>query len=244
MNRRLTLVAALATMPLVVTACNSSSSPPSSLSTPSAQETTPAPSSTPVTGDDKQRATAIQLTVTDLPGDWKSEPIKATAAEQKEEDAFFDGCLGTPTIEDVQTATSHVEFNRGDGFLFADGLIDVTTTEDLAQKYQAALSGPDVARCAEADAKKFFKAPKDTTIVSIVGSKLTPPEPAFGYRIVITLHLTAKDRDVTLTIDTYGVVVKRFITQVSFEGLIQAPQPSLEDAVTAKVFARAIANSA
>ena len=237
MNRRLTLAAGVATVAIAVTACNSSSTP-SSPNAPSASSVTP------VTGDDKQRAAAIQLTVADLPGDWKSQKITTKPAEQQEEDAFFDGCLGTPTIDDVQTASSQVQFNRADGFLFAHGLINVTTTEALAQKYEAALSGSQAVSCAAADAKKFFKAPKDATIVSIVGSPLTPPEPVFGYRVVITLHLTAKDRDVPLTFDTYGVIVKRFITRVTFEGVIQAPQRSLADSVTAKVFARAIANAA
>lgn len=243
MNRLLT-VAAVLSLPIAVTACNSSSTP-SSLKSPSANPTSaaPTPSTSPVTGNDTQRVAAIQLTAADLPSGWKSQKISATAKEQEAEDAYFDGCLGVPTIEKVQAATGHVEFGRSDGFAFADSLINVTTDETLAQQYQAALAGAKTPDCVEADAKKFFKAPKDTRIVSIVASKLTAPAPAFGYRVVITLHLETKDRDVTITIDTYGVVVKRFIVQVTFEGVIQPPQTSLEDSVTAKVFARAIANA-
>lgn len=244
MNRLLTAAVVL-TLPVALSACNSSSSP-SSLNPPSAAETTPPASSTPtpVTGNDQQRAEAIQLSAADLPDGWKSQKITTTVKEQQEEDAFFDGCLGVPTIEDVQTATTHVEFGRSDGFAFADSLINVTKDEALAQQYQAALTGDKTPGCVEADAKKFFKAPKDTTIKSIVASKLPVPEPGFGYRVVITLHLETKNRDLSLTIDTYGVVVKRFIVQVTFDGVIQPIQQSLEDSVTAKVFARAIANAA
>jgi len=243
MNRLLT-VAAVLSLPLTLTACNSSSTP-SALKSPSASPTpTPTPTVTPVTGDDKQRAAAIQLTASDLPSGWQSQKITTTAKEQQEEDAFFDGCLGVPTIEDVETASDHVEFGRSDGFAFADSLINVAKDESLAQQYQAALAGAKTPDCVESDAKKFFKAPKDTTIKSIVASKLTVPEPGFGYRVVVTLHLEAKDRDLSLTIDTFGVVVKRFIVQVTFDGVIQPIQQSLEDSVTAKVFARAIANAA
>lgn len=233
MNRRFALAAAL-WLPLALTACDSSSRP-------STLNTAPAPSSSSPAADltDQQRAAAIQLTVADLPSGWKAQQISTTPAQRRAEDAYFDGCLGVPTIESTQTTSSDVEFGRADGFAFADGLINVTKTQAQADGYNTALTGPKTAGCAEATAKKFFKAPKDSTIAGIVGIKLTVPDPGFGYRVVITLHLTSKNRDVRLTLDTYGVVAKRFIVQVAFTGVIQPPQQSLEDSVSAKVFARA-----
>ena len=245
MNRVLAVATVLA-LPMAVSACTSSSTPsahnsPSSAVVPSS---TPTSSPTPVsTGDDKQRAGAIQLTVGDLPSGWKSNRITTTAAQQRQEDTYFDACLGVPTIETEQTTSSAVEFGRSDGLAFADGLINVTKTADEAQADWNAFIGPKGVDCAVADAKKFLKPPKGASIVSITGSRLAVPNGQFGVRTVVTLKLS-NGREVTLTSDDIGMIAKRFEIQVTFTGVVQPVQKALEDSVAAKVFARAAANAA
>ena len=240
--RRLPIVAAVLALPLVVTACGKSSSTPSSLKSPSAEATSSAPSATPVTGDDKTRAAAIQLTVADLPDGWKSQKITTTKAKERQEDADFDACLGVPTVEDVETTSNEVEFDRSDGFAFLSGLINVTKTEDQAQAYQAALTGPKMIDCSVASERKYFPPPAGSKVVSITGSKLDVPAPGIGVRTVLTLQLK-NGRKVTITSDVYGVVVKRFVVQLNFTGLIQPMQKALEVDVSTKVFTRALANA-
>ncbi|MBV9097878.1 MAG: hypothetical protein JO079_07465 [Frankiaceae bacterium] len=243
MNRLLTGVAALA-LPLVLTACNSSSPKPQSQPSPSAAATTPAPAPTPTataTGDDKQRVAAIQLALSDLPSGWKTQPNTTTAAEQLKNDRNFDTCLGEPTIETIQTTSSEVDFSRGDGFAFAATLINVTKTEAQATPYLAVLNGPKGVSCSVASARRQ-PPPKGAAVVNVTGSQLPAPAGAFGIRVVLTYKLSS-GRQVTLTVDDFGMVVKRFITQVVFTGLVQPPQKALEDSVTAKVFARAAANA-
>ncbi len=244
MNRLIALASVLA-LPMALSACNSSSTPsahnsPSSAVTPTPTVSSPAPVST---GDDKQRVAAIQLTADDLPSGWKSQRITTTAAQQTKEDAYFDACLGVPTIETEQTTSSAVEFGRADGLAFADGLINVTKTADEAQADWNAFTGPKGVDCAVADAKKFLKPPKGDSIVSITGSRLAVANGQFGVRTVVTLKLSG-GREVTLTSDDIGIIAKRFEIQVTFTGVVQPPQKALEDSVTAKVFARAAANAA
>lgn len=244
MNRSLA-VAAVLTLPIAVTACKSSSS------STSAQNSPPAVTTTTVTtvvapvhsASDKQLAAAIQLTAADLPSGWKSQKITTTAAQQRKEDAYFDACLGVPTIEDEQTTSSDVEFGRSDGFAFVDGLINVTKTEPEAVADQAALTGPKAVDCAVADAKKFLTPPKGARIVNIAGSRLAVPSGEIGLRTVVTMRLS-NGQNVTLTSDTIGLIAKRFEVQLAFTGVVQAPQKALEESVSAKVFARAMANSA
>ena len=245
MNRLVTLATVL-TLPVAVTACKSSSSSTSSLNSQSSSTTTTlaAPSATPIsTGDDKQRVKAIQLTAADLPSGWKPQKITTPASKQREEDAYFDACLGVPTIEDEQTTSSDVEFGRPDGFAFADGVINVTKTVPEAQADLAALTGPKAVSCSLADAKKFLTAPKGAKIVSLTVKPLSVPAGEIGLRMASTLKLS-NGRDVTITSDTIGVIVKRFEVQLNFTSVVQPPQPALEQSVAAKVFARAMANSA
>ncbi|MDQ1685868.1 MAG: hypothetical protein QOC82_2605 [Frankiaceae bacterium] len=242
MKHRLTLAAALVLAPIVVTACNSSSTPSAGKSPP-ASPSSPAPNTSPsVGGDDKQRTAAIQLTAADLPTGWKSEAVKTTPAQQRAEDEYFDACLGVPTIETIQTTSSVVDFSRSDGFAFADGLVNVTTTEAQAQQDEEALTGPKAVDCAVATTKKFLTPPNGAKILSIIGSKLDQPEGHIGIRTIVTFQLS-NGRKVTLTSDTIGIIVKRFEVQINFTGVVQPPQQSLEDSVSAKVFARAIANA-
>jgi len=245
MNRLFALATVLA-LPLAVTACSSSSSTPSAHNSPTSAvvPTSSSPTPTPVSGgDDKQRVAAIQLTLADLPSGWKSNRITTTPAQQRQEDAYFDACLGVPTIETEQTTSSAVEFDRSDGLAFADGLINVTKTADEAQADWNAFIGPKGVNCAVADAKKFLKPPKGASIVSITGSRLAVPSGQFGVRTVVTLKLS-NGKDVTLTSDDIGMIAKRFEIQVTFTGVIQPAPKALEDSVVAKVFARAAANAA
>jgi hypothetical protein len=243
MNRPLSLAIALA-LPIALTACNSSSNKPvaqNSASQPASS--TPTPTPTAAGGTDAQRVAAIQLTAADLPSGWKTQALTTTPAKQREEDAYFDACLGVPTIEDIQTTSSEKDFARPDGFAFAGGLINVTKTAAQAQQDQVALTGPKAVSCGVADAKKFLTPPKGARIVSITGSKLDVPSGQIGIRTVITLKLS-NGRDVTLTTDDIGIIVNRFEVQLNFTGVVQPVQKTLEDAVTAKVFARAMANAA
>jgi hypothetical protein len=244
MNRLLTLAATL-TLPVALTACNSSSSTPSAHDSPSAPPSSASPSPSPTAnagGTDQQRVTAIQLTLTDLPSGWKAQPNTTTAAEQLKNDKEFDTCLGMPTIETIQTTSSEVDFSRADGFAFAATLINVTKTEPHAAPYQAVLAGPKGVSCSVASARSQ-PPPKGAKLVSATGSKLDAPAGEFATRTVVTYKL-ANGRDVSLTIDDFGMVVKRFIVQVAFTGVIQPPQKALEDSVVAKVLARATANAA
>jgi len=238
MNRLLTFATAL-TLPVLVTACNSSSTPSAHNSPSSVPSQTP---SSPATGDDKTLTASIQVAAGDLPSGWKSQPPSTTAAQQLKEDTYFDACLGVPTIDTEQTTSSDVEFERADGLAYVDGLINVTKTEAQAQVDQVALTGPKAVDCALAAEKKFFAPPKGTTIVSITGSKLDVPSGQIGIRIIVTLKLS-NGREVTFTSDDIGMIVKRFEVQVTFSGLVQPPQKALEDSVTAKVFARAMADA-
>lgn len=245
MIRPLALVTALA-LPLALTGCNSKSGSPRTHSSPSAPVSASASASATAptsAASDAQRIAAIQLTIDDLPSGWKAQPSTTTAAKQREEDAYFDACLHVPTIEDIQTASSVADFGRSDGFGFADGLVNVTTTEEQAQQDLAALTGPDAVNCAVADEKKFLAPPKGATIVSITGSKLDVPSGQIGIRTVVTLKLS-NGREVKLTSDDIGIIVKRFEVQVNFTGVVQPMQPALEQQVVAKVFARATENAA
>lgn len=240
MNRLLTFATVLM-LPVVVTACSSSSTPSAHNSPTSAVVPSQTPSSPP-TADDRQLTASIQLAVGDLPSGWKSQKVSTTPAQQLEEDTYFDACLGVPTIESEQTTSSDVDFERADGFARADGLINVTKTEAQAQVDQVALTGPKAVGCAVAGEKKFLAPPKGTKIVSITGSKLDVPSGQIGIRTIVTLKLS-NGREVTLTSDDIGIIVKRFEVQVAFSGLVQPPQKALEDSVTAKVFERAMANA-
>ncbi|MDQ1746026.1 MAG: hypothetical protein QOD07_289 [Frankiaceae bacterium] len=245
MNRLLTLAATL-TVPIALTACGGSSSTPSAHDTPSAPPSSSAPPSPSPTatsgGTDQQRVTAIQLALTDLPSGWKSQPDTTTAAERLKNDRQFDTCLGLPTIETIQTTSSEVDFGRGDGFAFAATLINVTKNEPQAAPYQAVLAGPKGVSCSVASARSQ-PPPKGAKLVSATGSRLDAPAGEFAMRTVVTYKL-ANGRNVSLTIDDFGMVVKRFIVQVAFTGVIQPPQKALEDSVVAKVLARATANAA
>lgn len=244
MIRPLALVTALA-LPIALTACNSPAKKPVTQPTASVpvSSSPSTPTASPVSGTDKERVAAIQLKLDDLPSGWKEQPSTTTAAKQREEDAYFDACLGVPTIEDIQTTSSVADFGRSDGFGFADGLVNVTTTEAQAQQDLTALTGPKGVDCAVADEKKFLTPPKGSTIVSITGSKLSVPSGQIGIRTVVTLKLS-NGREVTLTSDDIGIIVKRFEVQVNFTGVVQPVQPSLEQQVVAKVFARAAENAA
>jgi len=243
--KRLLSLAAVLTLPVGLVACSSSSSPSALKSSPDTATTVPVTTTLPTVnaGDDKQRAAAIQLTAADLPSGWKAQKINTPASKQREEDAYFDKCLGVPTIEDEQTTSSDVEFGRPDGFSFADGLVNVTKTEPEAAADLAALTGPKGVSCSLADAKKFLTAPKGAKIVSLTANRLSVPAGQIGIRLVSTLRLS-NGRDVSITSDTIGVIVKRFEVQLNFTGVIQPPQKALEQAVAAKVFARANANAA
>lgn len=244
MNRPLTLVATLA-LPIALTACSSSSTPqalntPSS--SPSSSTPTPTPSPTAAGGTDAQRIAAIQLTLADLPSGWKPQPVTTTAAQQLKTDRDFDTCLGQPTIETIQTASHEADFGRSDGFLFAGSLINVTKTEAQAAPYQTVLAGPKGVSCSIQSARTQ-PPPKGATLVSATGSRLTVPAGEIGIRVVVTYKLS-NGRQVSLYVDDFGKVVKRFIVQVDFTGVIQPPQRALEDAVTAKVLDRAAVNAA
>ena len=240
--RRLPILATVLALPMVMTACNSSSTP-SSLKSPSAAPTSAAPSVTPVTGDDKARAAAIQVAAGDLPAGWKPEKITETAAKQRQIDTDFDRCLGAPVVEDVETTSNEVEFSRSDGFAFVEGLINVTKTEAQAQLYQRVLSGPKGISCAIANERKYLPPPSGSKLVSVTGSRLDVPAPGIGIRTVATLRLQ-NGREISITTDDYGIVVKRFVVQVSCTGFVQPLQKTLEVGVAAKVFARALADAA
>lgn len=242
--KRLVTIAAVLTMPVGIVACSSSSSPSALKSSPDTATTVPVTTTLPVVnaGNDKQRVAAIQLKASDLPSGWKPQHIDTPPSKQREEDAYFDKCLGVPTIEDEQTTSSDVEFGRSDGLSFTDGLVNVTNTEPEAAADQAALTGPKGVSCTLADAKKFLTAPKGAKIVSLTANRLSVPAGEIGLRLVSTLRLS-NGREVSVTSDTIGVIVKRFEVQLNFTGVIQAPQKALEQAVAAKVFARAIANA-
>ena len=242
MNRLLVVTAALA-LPIAVTSCSNSKPSPSSLNTPSATPTPTTPTPTPVTGNDKTRAAAIQVHLADLPDGWKAQKITTTAAKQRAEDAAFDKCLSVPTVEDVETTSSDVEFGRSDGFAFVDGLINVTKTEEQAQQYQTALAGSKAVTCAVSNARKFLTAPAGAKIVSITGSKLDVPGGGIGIRSVVTLQFK-NGRKVSITSDDYGIVVKRFVIQATFTGVIQPMQQTFELGVVTKVFTRALASAA
>lgn len=245
MNRPLTLATALA-LPLLATACNSSSSPSAQKSSsPIASPTMPAPAATSPAAagaTDKQRADAIQLTAADLPTGWKFEKVTTTAAQQRKDDAEFDACLGQPTIEAIETASSEQDYGRADGFAFAGSLINVTKSEAQAQPYLTALEGPKGIPCSVASARRQ-PPPKGATIANVTGSKLAAPAGAVGIRVVVTYKFS-NGRQIPVTIDDFGMAVKRFIVQVDFSGVIQPPQQALESSVTAKVFARAAVNAA
>jgi hypothetical protein len=247
MKPRLALVAALS-LPLTLAACNSTSTtatPPKSSAPTSAP--TSAPSSAAPTlnaGDDKQRASAIQMTIADLPSGWKAGKNTTPVAKQRAEDAFYDNCLHVPVIETIQTTSSQANFDRSDGFAFVDSLINVTKTEEQAQQDLAALSGPNGVSCSISSEKKFLTPPKGSTIVDITGSRLAESTPGeFGIQTVVTLRLSS-GKEVKIISDDIGLVVKRFEIQLNFTSIIQPPQTSLEQDVTAKVFARATANAA
>jgi len=244
MNRLLTGAAALA-LPLALAACGSSSSTPQSLNTPSAPTTSLTPNSSPTTvpgATDKQRVAAIQLALSDLPSGWKAQATTTTKAEQLKNDRDFDTCLGMPTIDTIQTASSEADFSRADGFAFASTLINVTKTEAQATPYLAVLNSQKGVSCSVASAREQ-PPPKGATVVNVTGSKIAAPAGAFGIRVVLTYKLS-NGRQVKVTVDDFGVIVKRFIVQVDFTGLIQPPQKALEDSVVAKVFARTDANAA
>jgi len=240
MNRLLVATAALA-LPIAVTACNSSTNP-SSLDTTTATPTPTTPSATPAAGDDQARVAAIQMSLADLPSGWKSQPIRTSAAEQAKDDARFDACLGVPTIDAVRTAQSEVDFGRADGFAFAGTLINATHSEAQAQPYLTALSGPKAVQCSIAETRRE-PPPKGATLVNVTGGQLTMAGAQFGFRTTSTYRLS-NGRNVSVTTDEFGVVVKRFVVQVDFTGVIQPVQQSLESELTAKVIARASVNAA
>lgn len=243
MNRLLVVAAALA-LPIAVTGCNSSSTKPSSLDTTTATPTpTPTtPSATPAAGDDKARVAAIQMSLADLPSGWKSQPITTSSAEMAKGDARFDACLGVPTIDSVRTAESEVNFGRSDGFAFAGTIVNATHTDAQALPYLTALSGPKAVQCSIAETRRE-PPPKGATLVNVTGSQLTMTGTQFGFRTTTTYRLS-NGRNASVTTDEFGVVVKRFVVQVDFTGVIQPVQQSLESELTAKVIARATVNAA
>lgn len=210
---------------------------------PSSGTTTSAAPRAATGGSDRQRAGDIQVRAADLPSGFRAQPVTTSAARQRQDDEYFDACLHVPTIDTVQTTSSEAVFARSDGFAFVEGLINVTRTTAEAQRDLDALVQPDAWRCAVAAERRFVTPPKGATVAAVTGSRLTEPTGEFGIRTVVTLRL-ANGRQVDLTSDTIGLVVKRFEVQLQFTGVVQQPQPALERMVTDRVFARARADAA
>ncbi len=196
------------------------------------------PAGTPSQDGAAVRAHDVLVTLADLPSGWKTEPMTTSAAEQRREDDFFDHCLDVPTIETVQAANVTDQFQSSDGLAFVDSNVVVTQTAHQAAVDKTALTSGKQVRCSDASARTFLKPPAGGRILSISAQPLPVPTGDFAVRVVARLQLKG-GQQITLYIDNVGLVVKRYEVQVSFESVLQTPEPSFERATAGKVFARA-----
>jgi hypothetical protein len=225
------------------TAGGSSAPAPASSAAPATTATTGAPS----VSADTAAANTINFIASDFPSGWSSTPNSGgSGSGTTSQDEQVAACAGAPdpkTAQEIDVSSDDFSNSSDD----ASSDVTVIKTAALARQDLTAIQSDRALACFRQllPALAQSQAPSGTQLSVVSVARLAVPnygDGSFGIRVVI--NVTQSGSTVAGTVDDIGFVKGRLEISGDFTGLGSIVPPDLEQALMAKLAARAAATTA
>jgi len=227
----------LAVATLALTACgggaDTESAAPEATPTTAAATTTTAVS----IAADKAKARALVLTPSDLPAGWEATPHRDDPTDKKFDDQLA-ACLGRPSPTTYLTARANSpDFASGDAEVSSEALL-VKTVADFNADVDA-VQGPKFIPCVKRVLTSSLRQLDGATLQSVAVAPLPVEGDApFSAGFRATVKLLVQGQAVTVYQDGILLGKERIELTASISDVQQPPEPTLENALVAKLAAK------